>query len=112
VKHGLRHGRYGCTNREDSDQDTCLRHAYGGLRTHACFSVYSTCRPRRVRVCTRECVGAHAGLAACVVCSVLVLGNVGIPECCMATASASGSLLLVDVWACPDRVRRVCRTLD
>jgi hypothetical protein len=24
----------------------------------------------------------------------------------------SGSLLLVDVWACPDRVRRVCRTLD
>jgi hypothetical protein len=24
----------------------------------------------------------------------------------------SGSSLLVDVWACPDRVRRVCRALD
>jgi hypothetical protein len=28
------------------------------------------------------------------------------------SASMSGSLLLVDVRACPDRVRRVCRTLD
>jgi hypothetical protein len=27
-------------------------------------------------------------------------------------ASMRGSLLLVDVWTCPDRVRRVCRVLD
>jgi hypothetical protein len=27
-------------------------------------------------------------------------------------ACMSGSLLLVGVWACPDRVRRVCRALD
>jgi hypothetical protein len=48
VKHGLRHGRYGCTNREDSDQDTCLRHAYGGFEL------------MRVLAST-----AHAGPAVC-----------------------------------------------
>jgi hypothetical protein len=56
----------------------------------------------RVRARVRECA------RGCVVCSVLVQGNMGFPG----AASTSGSLLLVDVWACPDRVRRVCRTLD
>jgi hypothetical protein len=40
----------------------------------------STCRPCRVRVCVRrECASAHVGVVACVVCSVLVVGNMGIP---------------------------------
>jgi hypothetical protein len=34
----------------------------------------------RVRVCVRA--SARVGVAACVVCSVLVLGNMGIPWCC------------------------------
>jgi hypothetical protein len=32
--------------------------------------------------CARECVSAHVGAVACVVCSILVLVNMGIPWCC------------------------------
>jgi hypothetical protein len=49
--------------------------------------------PCRVRVCARGCASAYVGVVACVVCSVLVLGNMGFPS----TASMSGSLLLVAV---------------
>jgi hypothetical protein len=34
-----------------------------------------------VRVCARECASAQVGVAACVVCSVLVPGDMGIPQC-------------------------------
>jgi hypothetical protein len=32
--------------------------------------------------CARECASAHVGAVACVVCPVLVQGNMGIPWCC------------------------------
>jgi hypothetical protein len=41
----------------------------------------STC-PLRVRACACACAGARVGVAASVVYSVLVLGNMGIPWCC------------------------------
>jgi hypothetical protein len=58
---------------------------------HHCQLVYcfpsnynSTCRPCRVCVCARGCASARVGVVACVVCPVLVLGNMGmgIPSCC------------------------------
>jgi hypothetical protein len=61
----------------------------------------------RVRAWVRECAYGRGGVC-CVLSFSIREYAWGFPS----AASMSGSLLLVDVRACPDRVRRVYRTLD